>query len=199
MHLALNPPLGQSPSGRLSPGATLGLNKSSTYPSTEQTLSALSVVINGGGVGQLGDIVRELNNAFNGREPQIRDLLTQLNDFIGVLAGGRCARLEAKQQSSDGRFPIAAVSEHQAESLARCEAMGGFAAVLALHPSGMYLVPWCNWRPVSKGARTLVSLDADALAVVGARFGDDAAAQRVLAGLGSPADWLRAAKERGWL
>lgn len=89
MHLALNPPLGQSPSGRLSPGATLGLNKTSTYPSTEQTLSALSVVINGGGVGQLGDIVRELNNAFNGREPQIRDLLSRLNDFIGVLATQR--------------------------------------------------------------------------------------------------------------
>ena len=89
MHLALNPPLGETPSGRLAPGATLGLNKSSTYPSTEQTLSALSVVINGGGVGQLGDIVRELNNAFNGREPQIRDLLTQLNDFVGVLATQR--------------------------------------------------------------------------------------------------------------
>lgn len=89
MHLALNPPLGQSPVGRLAPGATLGLNKSSTYPSTEQTLSALSVVINGGGAGQLGDIVRELNNAFDGREPQIRDLLTRLNDFVGVLATQR--------------------------------------------------------------------------------------------------------------
>lgn len=89
MHLALNPPLGQEPTGRLAPGATLGLNKSSTYPSTEQTLSALSVVINGGGVGQLGDIVRELNNAFDGREPQIRDLLTRLNDFVGVLATQR--------------------------------------------------------------------------------------------------------------
>jgi virulence factor Mce-like protein len=41
MHLALNPPLGQAPQGRLASGATLGLNKSSTYPSTEQTLSAL--------------------------------------------------------------------------------------------------------------------------------------------------------------
>ena len=89
MHLALNPPLGEAPSGRLAPGATLGLNRSSTYPSTEQTLSALSVVINGGGVGQLGDIVRELNAAFNGREPQIRDLLTRLNDFVGVLATQR--------------------------------------------------------------------------------------------------------------
>lgn len=89
MHLALNPPLGQAPQGRLSPGATLGLNKSSTYPSTEQTLSALSVVINGGGIGQLGDIVTELNAAFNGREVQIRDLLTRLNDFVGVLAAQR--------------------------------------------------------------------------------------------------------------
>ncbi len=89
MHLALNPPLGQSPSGRLTPGATLGLNKTSTYPSTEQTLSALSVVINGGGVGQIGDIVAELNAALGGREGQIRDLLTRLNDFVGVLADQR--------------------------------------------------------------------------------------------------------------
>ncbi len=89
MHLALNPPLGETAQGRLEPGATLGLNRSSTYPSTEQTLSALSVVINGGGVGQIGDIVNELNRALGGREPQIRDLLMRLNDFVGVLAAQR--------------------------------------------------------------------------------------------------------------
>ena len=89
MHLALNPPLGQAPQGRLQPGATLGLNKSSTYPSTEQTLSALSVVVNGGGIGQLGDIVSELDKALNGNEGQIRDLLTRLNDFVGLLATQR--------------------------------------------------------------------------------------------------------------
>ena len=89
MHLALNPPLGQAPHGRLQPGSTLGLTKSSTYPSTEQTLSALSVVVNGGGIGQLGDIVSELNSALNGNEGQFRDLLTQLNDFVGVLATQR--------------------------------------------------------------------------------------------------------------
>lgn len=89
MHLALNPPPGEAPRGRLAPGATLALDKSSTYPSTEKTLSALSVVINGGGVGQIGDIVAELNAALGGREPQIRDLLTRLNDFVGVLATQR--------------------------------------------------------------------------------------------------------------
>ncbi|KAA0102766.1 MCE family protein [Mycolicibacterium sp. P1-5] len=89
MHLALNPPLGQAPTGVLQPGATLGLNRSSTYPSTEQTLSALSVVVNGGGLGQIGDIVRDFSAALGGRENNIRDLLTRLNDFVGLLADQR--------------------------------------------------------------------------------------------------------------
>jgi ABC-type transporter Mla subunit MlaD len=95
MHLALNPPLGQAPSGELKPGATLGLNRSSTYPSTEQTLSALSVVVNGGGLGQIGDIIHEFSAAVGGRTDQIRDLLTQLNDFVGLLATQRDAINEA--------------------------------------------------------------------------------------------------------
>lgn len=85
MHLALDPPVGKTPSGRLQPGATIGLNRSSTYPSTEQTLSSLSVVVNGGGLGQAGDIIREFNATLNGRESQLRDLLTRLNDFVGML------------------------------------------------------------------------------------------------------------------
>jgi phospholipid/cholesterol/gamma-HCH transport system substrate-binding protein len=89
MHLALNPPVGQKPSGRLAPGAVIGLNSSSSYPSTEQTLSSLSVVVNGGGLGQAGDIIREFSAAMNGREAPIRDLLTRLNDFIGIFDSQR--------------------------------------------------------------------------------------------------------------
>jgi len=89
MHLALDPPVGQPPSGRLDPGATIGLSKSSSYPSTEQTLSSLSVVVNGGGLGQAGDILREFNAALGGRQDQIRDLLTRLNDFVGMLDSQR--------------------------------------------------------------------------------------------------------------
>jgi virulence factor Mce-like protein len=85
MHLALNPPLGEKPTGRLQPGATLGLNKSSTYPTTEQTLSSLSAVVNGGGLGQIGDVIHNFSEALAGREPQIRELLTRLDNFIGVL------------------------------------------------------------------------------------------------------------------
>ena len=54
MHVALRTPLGQTPSGRLVPGATIPLSQSSKYPSTEQTLSAVAAVVNGGGLGQIG-------------------------------------------------------------------------------------------------------------------------------------------------
>jgi phospholipid/cholesterol/gamma-HCH transport system substrate-binding protein len=85
MHLALNPPAGQTPAGRLAPGATIGLNRASTYPSTEQTLSALSLLINSGGVGQIGDIIANTNAILNGREDQIRSVLTRLDTFIGAI------------------------------------------------------------------------------------------------------------------
>jgi phospholipid/cholesterol/gamma-HCH transport system substrate-binding protein len=89
MHLALNPPLGEPPRGRLVPGATIPLNKSSTYPSTEQTLSALSVVVNSGNLGQIGDILHNFNLAVSGRAPQIRDLINRLNTFVTTLNSQR--------------------------------------------------------------------------------------------------------------
>ncbi|BBY32642.1 mammalian cell entry protein [Mycolicibacter minnesotensis] len=85
MHLALDPPLGEAPTGRLQPGTTIALSKSSTYPSTEQTLSSLSVVVNGGGLTRIGDIVHNFNAALNGRQVQIRDLLTRMNTVVTML------------------------------------------------------------------------------------------------------------------
>src|SRR6476659_1717673 len=85
MHVALDPPPGQAPSGRLKPGATIGLNSSSTYPSTERTLSSLAAVVNGGGLGQIGDIVHNFNDALAGRQDAVRDLITRLDTFVGTL------------------------------------------------------------------------------------------------------------------
>jgi virulence factor Mce-like protein len=89
MHIALDPPSGQPPTGRLSPGATLGLNHTSTYPSTEQTLSSLSVLVNGGGLGKIGELVSEFNAALGGRQDKIRDLLTRLDNVVGIFADQR--------------------------------------------------------------------------------------------------------------
>lgn len=85
MHVELNPPLGQPPRGRLQPGATIPLDRSSSYPSTEQTLSALSVVLNSGGLGQIGDIVHNFSAALSGHSTDVRQLLTRLDEFVGVL------------------------------------------------------------------------------------------------------------------
>ena len=85
MHLELNTPPGQAPAGRLKPGATIPLDRSSTYPSTEQTLSSLAAVVNGGGLGQIGDIVHNFNAALSGHQDAIRDLIARLDTFVGIL------------------------------------------------------------------------------------------------------------------
>ncbi|MGV0794118.1 MCE family protein [Mycolicibacterium sp. XJ1819] len=98
MHLALNPPLGENPSGRLEPGATIPLSVSSTYPSTERTLSSLSTVVNGGGLGQISDIIHNFSSAVSGRETEIRELLVRLDDFVGVLDSQRDNIIASIQQ-----------------------------------------------------------------------------------------------------
>jgi virulence factor Mce-like protein len=95
MHVELNPPLGQPAQGRLPSGATVPLDKSSTYPSTEQTLSALSVVLNSGGLGQVGDVVHNFSAALSGHEKDVRELLTRLDDFVGVLDNQRARIIES--------------------------------------------------------------------------------------------------------
>ena len=85
MHLELNPPLGQPGVGRLRPGATIPLSRSSAYPSTEQTLSSLSLVVNGGGLGQIGDIIHNFSAALAGRAGALRDLINRFDTFVGTL------------------------------------------------------------------------------------------------------------------
>ncbi|KAB7754018.1 MCE family protein [Mycolicibacterium mucogenicum] len=97
MHLALDPPVGQNPSGALAPGATIPLNDSSTYPTTERTLSSLAAVVNGGGLGQIGDVIHNFSSALNGHEAEFRDLLSRLNDFVGTLDDQRDAIVNSIQ------------------------------------------------------------------------------------------------------
>jgi virulence factor Mce-like protein len=95
MHVALDPPLGSSPQGRLKPGATIPLAATSTYPSTEQTLTSLSTLVNAGGLGQVGDVVRALNTALSGREVEARDLIGRLDEFVGVFDAQRSDIVES--------------------------------------------------------------------------------------------------------
>lgn len=98
MHLALNPPIGQAPAGRLNSGAKIPLSDSSTYPSTEQTLSSLAVLVNGGGLGQIGDIIHNFSASMAGREGDIRDLIVRLDTFTGALDRQRNNIVEAIEE-----------------------------------------------------------------------------------------------------
>ena len=83
LHIELAAPRGVPPRGKLVNGSLIPLAVSSTYPTTEETLSAVSMLLNGGGVGQVQDITKELTTAFaNGRDHDLRNLFEQLNRFV---------------------------------------------------------------------------------------------------------------------
>jgi phospholipid/cholesterol/gamma-HCH transport system substrate-binding protein len=86
-HVELAPPANAAPQGRLHNGSLISLASSTSYPTTEQTLAALSLLLNGGGIGQIQDITKALSTAFAGREQDLRSLIGQLDTFIGRLNG----------------------------------------------------------------------------------------------------------------
>lgn len=84
-HLELLPPVDEPPQGRLEDGDVIPLERAGVYPTTEQTLSSLSVVLNGGGLAQINDITTELNAALVGREDSVRNLLPRLDELVSTL------------------------------------------------------------------------------------------------------------------
>lgn len=96
-HLELAPPIGIAPQGTLQDGDLIPIERAGAFPTTEQTLSSLSVVLNGGGLAQLNDITTELNAALLGREDSVRDLLPQLDQLVGSLDNQRTQIVSAME------------------------------------------------------------------------------------------------------
>jgi phospholipid/cholesterol/gamma-HCH transport system substrate-binding protein len=85
VHVELAAPKNAAPTGKLKNGSLIPLSSGGAFPSTEQTLAAVSMVLNGGGLGNVQDITRALSTAFSGREQDLRSLLGQLDKFVGYL------------------------------------------------------------------------------------------------------------------
>jgi phospholipid/cholesterol/gamma-HCH transport system substrate-binding protein len=81
-HVELAAPPDPSPE-LLKGGDTIPLGNSSAYPTIEQTLASLALVLRGGGIPNLEVIQNELWNI--GRAHQIRDFLGKLDTFVGQL------------------------------------------------------------------------------------------------------------------
>jgi phospholipid/cholesterol/gamma-HCH transport system substrate-binding protein len=83
-HIELAAPPDPSPQ-LLKAGDTITLSNSSTYPSTEQTLAGLAMVLRGGGIPNLEVLQNEVFKILAGRAQQIRDFLGKLDTFAREL------------------------------------------------------------------------------------------------------------------
>jgi phospholipid/cholesterol/gamma-HCH transport system substrate-binding protein len=69
----------------LKDGDTIPLKNSSAYPTTEQTLASLSMILRGGGIPNLEALQNEVYYIFKGRGEQIRAFLGKLDTFTDQL------------------------------------------------------------------------------------------------------------------
>jgi phospholipid/cholesterol/gamma-HCH transport system substrate-binding protein len=92
--------------GSLGNGDKIPLERSGRNPEIEEVLGAASLLFNGGGLEKTNTIVRELNKALGGNEPQIRELVSTTSDFIGQLDQNKEALLTSLEKVN--RLSIAA-------------------------------------------------------------------------------------------
>jgi phospholipid/cholesterol/gamma-HCH transport system substrate-binding protein len=82
LHIELAAPAGEPPVGVLHRGSLIPLSRAASYPTTEQTLAALALMFNGGGLGKVQDITKAFSTAFAGHEQDLRSLIKQFDTFV---------------------------------------------------------------------------------------------------------------------
>jgi phospholipid/cholesterol/gamma-HCH transport system substrate-binding protein len=114
-HIDLAAPVDQAGRGKLQEGANIPLSRAGRYPTTEEVLSSLGVVVNKGNLGALQDITDEFYAAVAGRSGQFVDLIPRLaelttslerqtGDIVSALDGlNRFAGILAQGKDSLGR------------------------------------------------------------------------------------------------
>ncbi|MET8996980.1 MCE family protein [Amycolatopsis sp. NPDC004169] len=91
----LSVPTAEPASGRLADGGQIPLGRTNRNPEVEEVLGALSLLLNGGGVEQIQKISHELNDALSGNEPEIRALLSRVDELATQLDGHKTEILRA--------------------------------------------------------------------------------------------------------
>ncbi len=114
-HIELAEPAGEPGVGKLAEGSNIPQDRTGRYPTTEEVLSSLGVVVNKGNLGALQDITDETYNAVAGRAGTFADLIPRLaeltssldrqtNDIIAAAEGlNRFASILARSKDSLGR------------------------------------------------------------------------------------------------
>lgn len=114
-HIELAEPVGEPGVGKLANGDNIPIDRAGRYPTTEEVLSALGVVVNKGNLGALQDITEETYNAVASRQgsfenlvPRLAELTSSLEeqtgDIIAAAEGlNRFAGILARSKDSLGR------------------------------------------------------------------------------------------------
>lgn len=95
-------------------GDRLGLADTSQAAQVEQVLGSLSMVLNGGGVGQFQEISRELQKVSAGRPEQVKKSLRQIETFVSDLDG----RKESITSALDGLAALSTTLESDKDKIA---------------------------------------------------------------------------------
>lgn len=114
-HLELFPPPDGNPEGTLSDGDLIPIERAGVYPTTEQTLSALSVVLTDGGLAQFETISQELNAALDGRQLDTKEVIEQLETTVSGLDEQRADIIAAME----GLDRLSRQIDEQNDTLAR--------------------------------------------------------------------------------
>jgi phospholipid/cholesterol/gamma-HCH transport system substrate-binding protein len=73
----------------LKDGAVITADRTNRHTEVEEVFGALSLLLNGGGIGQIRTISQELTSALSGNEPEIRAFLTNVNELVTNLDAHR--------------------------------------------------------------------------------------------------------------
>ncbi|VEG38634.1 virulence factor Mce family protein [Mycolicibacterium flavescens] len=146
-HIELAPPADGPGVGKLKNGSHIPLDRTGRYPTTEEVLSTLGVVVNKGNLGALQDITDETYNAIAGRQGSFADLIPRLaeltssldrqtNDIIAAMEGiDRFAGILARSKDSLGltldRLPAAlqVLNDNRANIVEAFTALRSFATI----------------------------------------------------------------------
>jgi phospholipid/cholesterol/gamma-HCH transport system substrate-binding protein len=83
-HVELDAPPNPSPE-KLKDGATIPLQNSSSFPTTERVLSSIGTILTGGGIANLETIQTQIADVLSGRGDKIREFLGRLDTFTREL------------------------------------------------------------------------------------------------------------------
>ncbi|PWN03700.1 mammalian cell entry protein [Nocardioides silvaticus] len=100
-YVSLEEPTEQEPEGRLEQGDEIDLAVTGRNPEVEEVLGALSFLLSGGGVAQLGTITREANLVMSGREDRLKAMLGSLEGVLATLDGQKTDIIRALESMNN--------------------------------------------------------------------------------------------------